>query len=67
MPDPDTSIQEFNEIKLLGTTKVQALEDVSLLAVEGIGVLSNTIAPKVKPNLNYRFRAPPPGTPDLSR
>jgi 2-keto-4-pentenoate hydratase/2-oxohepta-3-ene-1,7-dioic acid hydratase in catechol pathway len=41
--------------------------DVVEIEVEGIGVLSNTIAPKVNPDLNYRLRAPPPGTPDLSR
>jgi hypothetical protein len=29
------------------------------IEVEGIGVLRNTIAPKVNSNLNYRFKAPP--------
>jgi 2-keto-4-pentenoate hydratase/2-oxohepta-3-ene-1,7-dioic acid hydratase in catechol pathway len=32
--------------------------DVVEIEVEGIGVLRNTIAPKVNPNPNYRFKAP---------
>jgi len=32
--------------------------DVVEIEVEGIGVLRNTIAPKVDPDPNYRFRAP---------
>jgi len=35
--------------------------DVVEIEVEGIGVLRNTIAPKVNPDPNYRFNAPPPG------
>ena len=31
--------------------------------LEGIGVLRNTIAPKVNPDSNYRFKAPPRGAP----
>jgi fumarylacetoacetate (FAA) hydrolase len=41
--------------------------DVVEIEVEGIGVLRNTIAPKVNSNPNYRFKAPPPGTPARSR
>ena len=33
--------------------------DVVEIDVEGIGVLRNTIAPKVQPDPNYRFKAPP--------
>ena len=33
--------------------------DVVEIEVEGIGVLRNTIAPKVNPDSNYRFKAPP--------
>jgi fumarylacetoacetate (FAA) hydrolase len=33
--------------------------DVVEIEVEGIGVLRNTIAPKVDPDPNYRFKAPP--------
>jgi fumarylacetoacetate (FAA) hydrolase len=33
--------------------------DVVEIEVEGIGMLRNTIAPKVNPDSNYRFRAPP--------
>jgi len=33
--------------------------DVVEIEVEGIGVLRNTIAPKVNPDPNYRFKAPP--------
>ncbi len=36
--------------------------DLVEIEVEGIGVLRNTIAPKVNPESNYRFKAPPPGT-----
>jgi fumarylacetoacetate (FAA) hydrolase len=32
--------------------------DVVEIEVEGIGVLRNTLAPKVKPDPNYRFKAP---------
>ena len=35
--------------------------DVVEIEVEGIGVLRNTIAPKVNPDPDYRFIAPPPG------
>ena len=41
--------------------------DVVEIEVEGIGVLRNTIAPKVNFNPNYRFKAPPPGTLGRSR
>ena len=41
--------------------------DVVEIEVEGIGVLRNTIAPKVNPDPNYRFKAPPPGTLASSR
>jgi 2-keto-4-pentenoate hydratase/2-oxohepta-3-ene-1,7-dioic acid hydratase in catechol pathway len=41
--------------------------DVVEIEVEGIGVLRNTIAPKVNSNLNYRFKAPPPDAPSRSR
>jgi fumarylacetoacetate (FAA) hydrolase len=41
--------------------------DVVEIEVEGIGVLRNTIAPKVNPNPNYRFKAPPPGAAARSR
>jgi fumarylacetoacetate (FAA) hydrolase len=41
--------------------------DVVEIEVEGIGVLRNTIVPKVNPDPNYRFKAPPPGTPVPSR
>jgi fumarylacetoacetate (FAA) hydrolase len=41
--------------------------DVVEIEVEGIGVLRNTIAPKVNPNPNYRFKAPPPRGPARSR
>ena len=37
-------------------------EDVVEIEVEGIGILRNTIAPKVNPDLNYRFKAPPGGS-----
>jgi fumarylacetoacetate (FAA) hydrolase len=33
--------------------------DMVEIEVEGIGILRNTIAPKVNSNLNYRFKAPP--------
>jgi fumarylacetoacetate (FAA) hydrolase len=42
-------------------------KDVVEIEVEGIGVLRNTIAPKVNSNLNYRFKAPPPSAPARSR
>ena len=35
--------------------------DLVEIEVEGIGVLRNTIAPKMNPKPNYRFKAPPPG------
>lgn len=41
--------------------------DVVEIEVEGIGVLRNTIAPKVNSNLKYRFKAPAPRTPARSR
>ena len=41
--------------------------DVVEIEVEGIGVLRNTIAPKVNPDPNYRFKAPPPAAPTRSR
>ena len=41
--------------------------DVVEIEVEGIGVLRNTIAPKVNPDPNYRFKAPPPAAPAGSR
>ena len=41
--------------------------DVVEIEVEGIGVLRNTIAPKLNPDSNYRFKAPPPGAPARSR
>jgi 2-keto-4-pentenoate hydratase/2-oxohepta-3-ene-1,7-dioic acid hydratase in catechol pathway len=41
--------------------------DVVEIEVEGIGVLRNTIAPKVNPNPNYRFKAPALETPAKSR
>jgi fumarylacetoacetate (FAA) hydrolase len=37
------------------------------IEVEGIGVLRSTIAPKLKLDPNYRFKAPQPGTPVRSR
>jgi 2-keto-4-pentenoate hydratase/2-oxohepta-3-ene-1,7-dioic acid hydratase in catechol pathway len=41
--------------------------DVVEIEVERIGVLRNTIAPKVNPDSNYRFKAPPPRVPSRSR
>jgi 2-keto-4-pentenoate hydratase/2-oxohepta-3-ene-1,7-dioic acid hydratase in catechol pathway len=41
--------------------------DLVEIEVEGIGVLRNTIAPKVNPDPNYRFKAPPPAAPPPSR
>jgi fumarylacetoacetate (FAA) hydrolase len=41
--------------------------DVVEIEVEGIGILHNTIAPKVNPDPNYRFKAPPRGTSARSR
>ncbi|MBI3325417.1 MAG: fumarylacetoacetate hydrolase family protein [Nitrospinae bacterium] len=41
--------------------------DVVEIEVEGIGVLRNTIAPKVNPDPNYRFKAPPMEAPAPSR
>jgi 2-keto-4-pentenoate hydratase/2-oxohepta-3-ene-1,7-dioic acid hydratase in catechol pathway len=41
--------------------------DVVEIEVEGIGVLRNTIAPKVNSDANYRFKAPAPRTPARSR
>jgi hypothetical protein len=40
--------------------------DVVEIEVEGIGVLRNTIAPKMNPDPSYRFKAPPPGAPARS-
>jgi fumarylacetoacetate (FAA) hydrolase len=34
--------------------------DVVEIAVERIGILRNTTAPKINPDPNYRFKAPPP-------
>jgi fumarylacetoacetate (FAA) hydrolase len=42
-------------------------EDVVEIEVAGIGVLRNTIAPKVNPDPNYRFKAPPMAAPAPSR
>jgi len=33
--------------------------DLVEIEVEGIGILRNSIAPKIKPDPNYRFKAPP--------
>jgi 2-keto-4-pentenoate hydratase/2-oxohepta-3-ene-1,7-dioic acid hydratase in catechol pathway len=41
--------------------------DVVEIEVEGIGVLRNTIAPKLNPDSNYRFTARPPGASAPSR
>jgi len=41
--------------------------DVVEIEVEGIGVLRNTIGPKVNLDSNYRFKAPPPRAPAQSR
>jgi fumarylacetoacetate (FAA) hydrolase len=41
--------------------------DIVEIEVEGIGVLRNTITPKVQPNPNYRFKAPPMVAPAPSR
>jgi 2-keto-4-pentenoate hydratase/2-oxohepta-3-ene-1,7-dioic acid hydratase in catechol pathway len=41
--------------------------DVVEIEVEGIGVLRNTIAPKVNPDPNYRFKAPRVEAPAPSR
>ena len=41
--------------------------DVVEIEVEGIGVLRNTIAPKLNLDPNYRFKAAPPGAPARSR
>jgi 2-keto-4-pentenoate hydratase/2-oxohepta-3-ene-1,7-dioic acid hydratase in catechol pathway len=41
--------------------------DVVEIEVEGIGVLRNTIALKVNPDPNYRFKAPSRGAPARSR
>ncbi|MGH8055943.1 MAG: fumarylacetoacetate hydrolase family protein [Candidatus Entotheonellia bacterium] len=41
--------------------------DVVEINVEGIGVLRNSIAPKVNPDPNYRFKAPPMEAPTPSR
>jgi fumarylacetoacetate (FAA) hydrolase len=40
--------------------------DLVEIEVEGIGVLRNTIASKVNPDPNYRFKAVPPGAPARS-
>jgi fumarylacetoacetate (FAA) hydrolase len=41
--------------------------DVVAMEVEGIGVLRNTIAPKVNPDPNYRFKAPTVAAPASPR
>jgi 2-keto-4-pentenoate hydratase/2-oxohepta-3-ene-1,7-dioic acid hydratase in catechol pathway len=41
--------------------------DVVEMEVEGIGVLRNTIAPKVNPDPHYRFKPPPIEAPAPSR
>jgi fumarylacetoacetate (FAA) hydrolase len=41
--------------------------DVVAMEVEGIGVLRNTIAPKVNPDPNYRFKAPAVAAPASPR
>ncbi len=41
--------------------------DVVEMEVEGIGVLRNTIAPKVNPDPHYRYKAPPVAAPAPSR
>jgi 2-keto-4-pentenoate hydratase/2-oxohepta-3-ene-1,7-dioic acid hydratase in catechol pathway len=41
--------------------------DVVEIEVEGIGVLRNTVAPKVNPDPNYRFKASPITSPAPSR
>jgi fumarylacetoacetate (FAA) hydrolase len=41
--------------------------DVVEIEVEGIGVLRNTIAPKINPDPNYRYKAPPLAAPAPSR
>jgi fumarylacetoacetate (FAA) hydrolase len=41
--------------------------DVVEIEVEGIGVLRNTIAPKVNADPNYRFKAPPLASPASAR
>jgi fumarylacetoacetate (FAA) hydrolase len=41
--------------------------DVVEIEVEGIGVLRNTIAPKVNPDSHYRYKAPPVAAPAPSR
>ena len=41
--------------------------DVVEMAVEGIGVLRNTIAPKVNPDPHYRYKAPPLESPAAAR
>ncbi|HSF32447.1 MAG TPA: fumarylacetoacetate hydrolase family protein [Candidatus Tectomicrobia bacterium] len=41
--------------------------DLVEIDVEGIGVLRNTIAPKVRPDPYYRFKAPPLAAPAPSR
>src|SRR5215831_2350708 len=41
--------------------------DVVEIEVEGIDVLRNTIAPKVQPDPNYRFKAPPLASSALAR
>jgi fumarylacetoacetate (FAA) hydrolase len=42
-------------------------DDVVEIEVEGIGILRNTIAPKINPDPNYRFKAPPMAAPTPSR
>jgi fumarylacetoacetate (FAA) hydrolase len=42
-------------------------DDVVEIEVEGIGILRNTIAPKINPEPNYRFKAPPMAAPTPSR
>jgi Ca2+-binding RTX toxin-like protein len=42
VPDPTATISETNRIDLSGTTEIQALEDVSLFAVPGLGTDART-------------------------
>src|SRR5499427_6156300 len=41
--------------------------DVVEIEVEGIGILRNTLAPKVNPDPNYRYKAPPLASPAPAR
>jgi fumarylacetoacetate (FAA) hydrolase len=42
-------------------------DDVVEIEVESIGILRNTIAPKINPDPHYRFKAPPMAAPTPSR